>query len=515
MEEKNLNQEGLFEKNFPIFLTLAFFTLSLIAVINHEMWRDEIQAWLIARDSNSLMELFRNLKYEGHPGLWHLLLMPLTRVSDSPFLMQILHLSIASATIFVFTKYSPFSNLQKLLFTFGYYPFFEYGIISRNYGISVFLVFVFCSLFKNCLTNFLAIGFVLFCLSHTNIFGLIISIVIFFILIIHLIIGVDQEELGRYIPKIAGGFLFILAGIITSIYQLIPPEDSGIALGWFVRFNPHRLKLTAFAFLHAYFPVPKIELNFWNTSALHSDGLILILALFLIWFSLSIIKKPVAFSAFAGATSGFALFFYAKYPGFYRHHGFLFVVFMASAWISHYCRETHFFPSIKLPKLKHIQFLSRAITFILIIHVIGTGIAVCMDQRFEFSSGKSVAEYIKSKGLENMPIIGHPSFAASTVLGYLGHGTFYYPDGERNGSFVRWDADRMTKKLNAEAVVSQALRYASENRKDTLLILNYEIKDKKILKDGAAFLKSFTGSIERTENYYLYLVSSKARKSSI
>ena len=37
--------------------TLLFFIIALIGIIHHELWRDEIQAWLVARDSNSLVEL--------------------------------------------------------------------------------------------------------------------------------------------------------------------------------------------------------------------------------------------------------------------------------------------------------------------------------------------------------------------------------------------------------------------------------------------------------------------------
>jgi hypothetical protein len=43
------------------------------------MWLDELQAWLIARDSSSVIDLFKNLKYEGHPGLWHICLYLISR----------------------------------------------------------------------------------------------------------------------------------------------------------------------------------------------------------------------------------------------------------------------------------------------------------------------------------------------------------------------------------------------------------------------------------------------------
>jgi hypothetical protein len=50
---------------------------------HHELWRDEVQAWLLDRDSSSAIDLLSRQKYEGHPALWQLLLMPLTRISET------------------------------------------------------------------------------------------------------------------------------------------------------------------------------------------------------------------------------------------------------------------------------------------------------------------------------------------------------------------------------------------------------------------------------------------------
>jgi len=34
---------------------------------NHEMWRDELQAWMLARVSATPATLLAKLRYEGHP----------------------------------------------------------------------------------------------------------------------------------------------------------------------------------------------------------------------------------------------------------------------------------------------------------------------------------------------------------------------------------------------------------------------------------------------------------------
>lgn len=75
--------------NARVLTLLALYALAIgFALYWHATWRDEMQAWLIVRDSADLPALFHNLRYEGHPALWYLLLMPLTRLSRDPALMQ-------------------------------------------------------------------------------------------------------------------------------------------------------------------------------------------------------------------------------------------------------------------------------------------------------------------------------------------------------------------------------------------------------------------------------------------
>ena len=96
-----------------LLLVLAYFSLGLILLWRHEMWQDEWQAWLIARESPSLGALFQNLRYEGHPGLWYCGLFLVSRITSSPLGMQVLHLIIATCSVFVFLKYSPFTRTHK------------------------------------------------------------------------------------------------------------------------------------------------------------------------------------------------------------------------------------------------------------------------------------------------------------------------------------------------------------------------------------------------------------------
>ena len=51
---------------------------AIVAVLiwNHEPWRDELQAWSIARASDTPLDVFANTRLEGRPPGWQLLLWP-------------------------------------------------------------------------------------------------------------------------------------------------------------------------------------------------------------------------------------------------------------------------------------------------------------------------------------------------------------------------------------------------------------------------------------------------------
>jgi hypothetical protein len=60
----------------PLLIAAAFLVVGGFVMAHHELWRDEVQAWLLARDSSSAIDLLSRQRNEGHPALWQLLLMP-------------------------------------------------------------------------------------------------------------------------------------------------------------------------------------------------------------------------------------------------------------------------------------------------------------------------------------------------------------------------------------------------------------------------------------------------------
>ena len=69
-------------------ILIAYAIFTLVLVFHHEIWADEAQVWLIAKNV-SFIGLFKHLVNEGHPSLFYLLMMPFAKLDLPIFFMQV------------------------------------------------------------------------------------------------------------------------------------------------------------------------------------------------------------------------------------------------------------------------------------------------------------------------------------------------------------------------------------------------------------------------------------------
>jgi hypothetical protein len=235
MNSPETSAKALSAKHRLNFALLTFYALVTgLTIFSHAMWRDEIQAWLIARDSADLTALFHNLHYEGHAALWYLLLMPLTRISRDPLLMQALHFSIALAVVTLVLWRAPFSFFERALFPFGYFTLYEYAVKSRSYALGCLLIFVFCALWHRRRQLPLVMALVLALLANVDILFMILSIAAVLALIVDRLKKkrTDNElSFARWRSDLLA-LAIICAGWTLAIATAAPPLDSG-SMSWF------------------------------------------------------------------------------------------------------------------------------------------------------------------------------------------------------------------------------------------------------------------------------------------
>ena len=112
---------------------------NLLFVFTHECWRDEAQAWLIARD-NTIFSLFDVTSYEGHPFLWFYVLMPFARLGFPYFTLKVISYVIVLAAIVIIALKSPFGKLTKAIFILSPMCIYCFVTPARNYCLCALFV---------------------------------------------------------------------------------------------------------------------------------------------------------------------------------------------------------------------------------------------------------------------------------------------------------------------------------------------------------------------------------------
>ena len=98
-----MNILNFIKKQKLVFLfTLIYVCVIIFVSIHHEVWRDEVHPLNLVRESENVSSLLKNVKEEGHPSLWFLLLYVSFKIFQMPLILKVLSISIATIAIFVF-----------------------------------------------------------------------------------------------------------------------------------------------------------------------------------------------------------------------------------------------------------------------------------------------------------------------------------------------------------------------------------------------------------------------------
>ena len=442
------------DARFAVVVSVLAFVLGLMLILHHEMWRDELQAWRIATGSQTLAELLYNSRYEGHPPLWYLCLYVLSRLSNDPLLMQLFHLGMGVAAIFLVCRYAPFTRWQKACLVFGYFFFYEYLIVSRNYVLGVLALVAFCVVRAKWPERMLTCAALLAIMMNTSAFGAIIALALGGWLLLESFRGRDTVS---FAPRL--GVVFVLGvGLAVALMLTAPPPDnSPRMLAWNTALLGAPLEKTVSAIWRAYMPLPLTLPHFWNTNLLdeipriHLGGLILepwdvqaMLSIGLLGIAaLMLVRTPSVMLLYVIATSGLLLFMHLKVNHGIRHAGHVFLVLVACLWLSLSERP---FQAAGVRRRGATGF----VTLLFASHMVAGGLAASTDLIYPFSASKETAEFIERRGLIEATMVGSKFDIASAVANYLNH-PVYYAEQKQMGTFVRW-RDRRTRVTPAEVV---------------------------------------------------------------
>lgn len=475
--------------HWALFALLVLF--NLYQLLTHAMWRDELLAWSIARDSRSLAELYTNRSYEGFPLLWHLVLWVLTAASQSPLVMQLFHFACALTTQLLIMTRSPFSPGMRLAVVSGYYLSFEYCIISRAYVLGVLLITVYCA-FQEQLSRHPALrGTVLGLLANSSVFGAILSLACAADELLSAVKG-REEDTGSERPRSSGIVPFLAAYsslLVAAVAAMLPPQDDTFAAGW--NLNPDLLeKLYVLCrLLIAMVPVPVPRATFWNSLAALDAGMWLALpvslaVLLAVWYTLR--DAPRYLGLFTFGLIGVWIFSVVKYLGKVRHSGSVLILFIACSWLM--------FSALKRERRSPSPAAIAALWGILIANMAAFGIAAYYHLKYDFSGGRDMADIIRRSG-GDAPIVGDIDYAASTVAGYLNR-PIHFATSRSTGTFIIWNGERSD--VGPSGVIDLAASLAVQHPR-VLLLLNYPLESA-----HARFLACSADAIVADEVFHLY-----------
>ncbi|WP_156028616.1 hypothetical protein [Sphingobium chlorophenolicum] len=144
---REFSQGGEMERNVSVrasraaWLVIAALILGFQAalVLLHEPWLDEWQSLQLAVQSPSLAELLANLRYEGHPPLYYLLLRATASIVPLPWVFATVQLPIALSTqgLILFRSFP--NRLYRLCFALSAFVLIDYGTIARSLSLGVLL----------------------------------------------------------------------------------------------------------------------------------------------------------------------------------------------------------------------------------------------------------------------------------------------------------------------------------------------------------------------------------------
>lgn len=476
---------------FIIFLVLSFF-----GILHHEVWLDEMQRWLIARDSQSIAELFHNKRYEGHPSVWYLILYFVKGFSSAPIAMQICHSLLASISAFIFLRYSSFNQYFRVLFIFGYFQFFEYNLIAANYGLVMLGMFLFCVFHENKKSPLWVFGVLLGLMANSHIIGLFCSSAFFLFLVIERIL--EKRKSFEFI-----GFAIIyLCFIGIAIWHSLPPADHPLRINLLSQLTG--LSNYSKAILNiekSFLPIPDFtQHQFWNKYLLTNlfSGYIRVLivgVLLALSFWILIKEKRFLFLFAIGLLSN--ILFHVLFPlNGIRYYGFIYLFFIVSCWLTFDRTDEK-----SKPSLLKTSFLYG----LLIIHVFSSMIAFNWDSKNSFSQAPNMAAYVKNHRPIESLILVDDYRSGPPISGYLEE-KIYYLDENRIGSFCDWVA---SGKIDSESDFIARIQEAKKLYPDKKLWLITNNRDLFPLKTKSnpslRWRISFEGSLYNSHNYHLYV----------
>jgi len=479
----------------------------------HILSSDEMQAWLIARDSQSIPNLLHNMRYEGHPVLWQLLLYIPAHISWNPVSLQIANYILSIAEVWLIVSARKLHWSVRALIPFSFFFFYRYGMFARNYMLAVLML----TAAARCIVATrqrprLAILFLaLATFSHVLAIPIVaaLGVLLFWPPASRKVLSL--RALWRDSHFRAACLIFPIC-LLAVYFSVGPPAGASIYAPQYDsgrRAFAHYLVLTGSHAWEAFVPPDRLAIGIADrmgssTSFALAECAASALLLLLLTATLRSARARVLFLITVSLELlALAVTVHKPDP---HHLGFLFVAYFlalladVSGTVSPPAR-------FKLPR-------RPALAVILVVLGLQVEKTYSMSRQESAASGtgvKAVSDWLVQSGLSANPIVLQRYAFSTVVVGYTRRATAYYPACPCLGSFVVWsperDYDREVSAAELRAVFPSPAR-------PILLVSGFPLSLERTRDLHMRLLRTFSGTEirwQRSRSYQTYIYEQDAR----
>lgn len=426
---------------------LLYTVLEILVTAFHEPGMEVLEMWQTAKTSTFFQMLTEVPKSQFSPPLWNIIIMPFAKMGLSPAAAAIPGLVISVATAALIYFYAPFKRIIRLLLPFSYFLFYQYGIASGAYHLTMLAFVLLAVTYRtgNKKTYRYILSLILLALSSS--YGLLMSFGLGFVLLY------EQCRNKETKPSVWLAVYFAAAVLITV--QCVP-------LKAFTSANTDDILIRILYILFSALSDGFLTNTFYANTGLGADSIrysflavstvvgIVVLSL-VFYFG----KKKKKAGLFFVPYLFFAAF--AVIVGMGREQsGMLFFLMLFWLWVF-VQDETNLSESINNLRERDKKALKSTAALVIVLffgmNLYWSASAGINDIRKEYGVGPKEAAFIKENKLDSCSILSARSYL-HTIAPYLDKAQYAGSDSKESGSVLEWkrqgqpDVLYMDPKLN-------------------------------------------------------------------
>ncbi len=463
------------KKSTRLLLFLAYAASSCFLFLKHEVWRDEVDVWMMVQ--NLPFTQWRDyLRHSGHPGLFHLTLYPLVLLGGSFVIAQCLNFAYAMIGSGILLGTLAVPSWFVGLGLFGDFFLYRFPVFTRNYALGfLFLSIVLWGIHSSQRKNRIFAYVSLALLAHTHILFTLVAMAWGVYLISEWVLHKElRTELSVAILAL------VLSGLVV-LYFVLPPSDG--QFGSALQNNPSAWRI---ALTYTLLP----SLAGWEFFYKFSWVLIIALS-FLFRKHLSLLLLYI--------TGTFLILFFFRfvYVAHLHHLSVLFTHIFFTYLLYWKKEKEHFILSLE-NKISVALFC-----FVFLSHIIFFAKIESQDIAKLYSGASSVLPFLKSCGWQKGDkIAGHGPDESKTILFYEEKGAqLYFPALQTYGSFMLWNKEFRDSYLISEQVLLERV----QKEPIRFLVWNQPLQKKESLQQWESCGFNPPNSvIDPAEYFYVY-----------